>query len=126
MPRKLSDRKKKEAGTYRADREAAPLTTTEAQVAVTVAALALERAKRAAGKRNLTARQKKLAQDKVRVTGDNLELALEASAKALKAAAEAPPTIREGIAGLSYNEADALLPPLTNYEWLEWISPKAK
>jgi hypothetical protein len=112
MPRKLSDARKKKAGTYRADREAAPLTPTEAQVAVTAAALVLERAKKRANKRTLTPRQKKLAQEKVRVMGDNLEIALEISAKALKAAAEVPAPVRPGLELMSDWEADHADPPL--------------
>jgi hypothetical protein len=123
MPRKLSDRKKKEAGTYRPDREAAPKSPAEAQAAVAAAVKGLEAAKRKAKVRTLTARQRTLAQDKVRVLTDSLELALEALTKAR--AVPVGPVIRPGVAEMTLDEVQNADPPLTYDEELEWISPKA-
>jgi hypothetical protein len=124
MPRKLSDRQKMEQGTFRPDREPSPKTPAEAQADVTTAAVALEQAKKHA-KRNLTARQKKLAKDKVRVLTDLLEIALEASAKALKVAAKAPAPLRPGLGQMSYEDCMNAQPPLTWDEELEWLALEA-
>ena len=124
MPRKLSDRKKKEAGTYRPDREAAPKTPAEAQEAVATAVQELEAAKRRAKVRALTPRQRSLAQDKVRILTDTLELALEDLAKAR--AVPLGPVIRPGVAEMSYGEVLNAQPPLTDDEELEWMFPTVK
>jgi hypothetical protein len=120
MPRKLSDRVKKAAGTYRADREAAPKSIVDAQAAVATAVKELEAAKQAKGK---TPRQKALAQDKVRVLNDRLELALEAMAKAR--AVPVGPVMRPGLSDMTDEEVRNADPPLTYEEELEWLFPKA-
>jgi hypothetical protein len=120
MPRRLSDRVKKAAGTYRADREAARKPVVDAQAAVAAAVMELEAAKRVKGK---TARQKALALDKVRVLNDSLELALEALTKAR--AAPIGPTIRPGLADMTDEEVRDAQPPLSYEEELEWLFPKA-
>jgi hypothetical protein len=121
MPRKLSDRAKKAKGTFRKDREAAPKAIVDAQADVAKAVMALEAAKQAKGK---TARQKALAQDKVRILNDSLELALEALAKAR--AVPVGPIMRPGLADMTDEEVRTADPPLTDDEELEWLFPKAE
>jgi excisionase family DNA binding protein len=120
MPRKLSDRVKIAKGTFRKDREAAPKSLADAQTAVATAVMELEAAKRAKGK---TPRQKALAQDKVRVLNDRVELALEAMAKAR--AVPIGPVIRPGLAEMTDEEVRNADPPLSYEEELEYLFPKA-
>src|ERR1700682_2051575 len=127
MPRKLSDRVKKAAGTYRPDREAAPKAIADAQAAVATAVKELEAAKRKAKqatKLKLTARQRTLAEDKVRVLNDSLERALEDLAKAR--AVPVGPVIRPGLADMTDEEVRSAQPPLSYEEELEWLFPKAE
>jgi hypothetical protein len=118
MPRKLSDRAKIAKGTFRKDREAAPKAIVDAQAAVAVAVKELEAAKRKAKGAKLTARQRTLAEDKVRVLNDSLELALEDMAKAR--AVPIAPSIRPGLELMSYDEVMNAQPPLSDAEELEW------
>lgn len=118
MPRKLSDRIKVAKGTYRSDREAAPKSLADAQTAVATAVMELEAAKLVKGK---TARQKALAQDKVRVLNDRLELALEDLMKAR--AVPLAPAMRPGLAEMTYDEVMNADPPLTYDEELEYLFP---
>jgi hypothetical protein len=111
MPRKLSDRVKKAAGTFRADREGPPLAVPEAQAAVAAIAVNLAQAKKAAASRKLTARQKALAVNKVRVLGDDFERALEALAKAR--AVPVGPVIRPGLELMSEYDCRIAQPPLS-------------
>jgi hypothetical protein len=119
MPRKLSDRTKKAAGTYRPSREAAPKPVTDAQAAVAVAVSELEAAKRKAKGTKLTARQRTLAEDKVRVLNDDLELALEALSKSR--AVPIAQVMRSGIDLMSHDDVLNAQPPLSDAEELEWL-----
>jgi hypothetical protein len=120
MPQKLSDRVKVAKGTFRKGREAAPKSPAEAQAAVAAAVMALEAAKQVKGK---TARQRALAEDKVRILNVTLERTLEDLAKAR--AVPVGPVMREGLADMTDEEVRDAQPPLSYEEELEWLFPKA-
>ncbi len=121
MPRKLSDRVKRAAGTYRADRETTPKSPAAAQAAVAAAAVALEQAKAQAA--DLTGRKQAKVLERVRILADDFELALEDSAKAMRQAEvqAAAPSIRTGLELLGYDDCMNASPPLTDDEELEWL-----
>jgi hypothetical protein len=113
MPRKLSDREKKARGTYRIrkDRDTAPLSPAAAQAAVAAVAVALAQAEKKAKVRKLTARQRALAENKVRVLNDDLERALEELGKAR--AVPIGPSIRPGLELMSDYDCHIAEPPLS-------------
>jgi hypothetical protein len=87
------------------------MTVKDAQAALATLAVALEQAKKAAASRKLTARQKALAVNKVRVLGDDFERALEALAKAK--AVPVGPSIRPGLELMSAYDCHIAQPPLS-------------
>lgn len=128
MPRRKSDREKIAAGTrlVRADRPTIIMTVAEAQAKATEASvdLALGRQKAEQKKPKLTARQKRLAKERIPILESRLECCLEDLARSLKAEQElaAQPNLRPGLELMSYHELVTMTPPLSDAEQLHWLA----
>jgi hypothetical protein len=125
MPRKLSDRAKKEAGTYRPTREGTPKTVPDAQAALALATGKLSDARKRlpALKGRANAKARKHCEDRIRVFTDDVEIATEDLFKAMKAAEQraAAPDIRPGLELMSYRDCMNANPPLSDNEELHWL-----
>jgi hypothetical protein len=133
MPRKLSDRAEKEAGTYRPTREGTPKTVPDAQAALALATGKLSDARKRlpALKGRANAKARKHCEDRIRVFTDDVEIATEDLFKAMKAAEQraAAPDIRAGLADIpaTYSNFLEFNPPLSEDEEMVWMfGPPAK